>query len=301
MRFTGLFKPEYLYRPGQIVRRLRYALAGKSAGQVTVPLPWGWPVTVWKNESLGNLLIHLGVYDLAVSETLWRLSDPGETALDLGANVGVLTAALARRAGPTGRVLAFEALPKIAAELRANVEMWRDLSDASPIEIHEVALSYREGEITFEIPYYFDSNHGVGYVNEGETRQSIPGQQVVVPCSTLDKLLAAIHRVGVAKMDVEGHEAEVIAGGKGILERGVVRDWIFEHLELGRSHVTDRFEACGYSIFQIRKTFRRVELIPLASAVNKKTWEIPSYLATRDSGRAIDRMSKPGWQVLASE
>jgi hypothetical protein len=100
-------------------------------------------------------------------------------------------------------------------------------------------------------------------------------------------------------MDVEGHEAAVLEGARATLERGAVRDWIFENHH-GRSPVTDAFETYGYSVFQIHKTLRRVELVPLASAIAERTWEVPSYLATRDMDRALARMAKPGWQILRS-
>jgi FkbM family methyltransferase len=301
MRLSGLFKPEYLYRPTQLFRRIHHGLSGAGSGQVTVPLPWGWPVTVWQNETIGKSLVYLGIYDLAVSEVLWRLSDPGETALDLGANVGILTATLSRRVGPSGRVLSFEAHPRIAEELRANVAGWRDLPNAAPIEVNEVALSYREGEITFEIPYYFGGNHGVGYVNEGPSREPIPSEKVNVRCAPLDSFLCSVEQVGVAKMDVEGHEVAVLQGASESLGRGLVRDWIFEHHAHGPSALTDAFEAQGYSVFQIHKTLRHVELVPLATAVEQKTWEAQSYLATRDKERALARMARPGWQVLRSD
>jgi FkbM family methyltransferase len=299
MHINALFKPEYVYRPAQLLRRLQRGMRPAVKGQTTVALPWGWPITVWENETIGKSLVYLGVYDLAVSEVLWRLGDEGETALDLGANIGILTATLARRVGPMGRVLSFEAHPRIAEELRANVAAWRGLPDAAPIEVTQVALSDREGEVSFELPYYFEGNHGVGHVNVGASKEPIPGEIVSIPCAPLDSFLNGVPSVGVAKMDVEGHENAVLEGAKESLGRGLVRDWVFEHHEHGPSELTGRFESYGYSIYQIRKTFRRVELVPLAVATEQKTWEVQSYLATRDGDRAQARMAAPGWRILA--
>ncbi len=55
-------------------------------------------------EGVGRSLWRLGVYDLVTCELCWRLLDPGETAVDVGANIGVVTGLLARRAGPAGEV-----------------------------------------------------------------------------------------------------------------------------------------------------------------------------------------------------
>ena len=60
--------------------------------------------------------------DLAVSEALWRLLDPGALALDVGANIGFMTNLMAWRSGPCGRVLAFEPHPEVFRSLAENVE-----------------------------------------------------------------------------------------------------------------------------------------------------------------------------------
>lgn len=37
----------------------------------------------------------MGVYDLPVSETIWRLLDPGDYAIDVGASLGHMTGIMA--------------------------------------------------------------------------------------------------------------------------------------------------------------------------------------------------------------
>ena len=50
------------------------------------------------------------------------LLEPGQTALDLGCGPGTFTLALARRAGPAGRVIAVDLQPRMLARLRAKAE-----------------------------------------------------------------------------------------------------------------------------------------------------------------------------------
>src|ERR1051326_7108633 len=78
-------KPEYVFRPRQILRR--FAIRPKGADDTAeVLLPWGLPFRIRPQEVLGRAIWNTGVYDLAVSEALWRLTRPGETAVDAGAN-----------------------------------------------------------------------------------------------------------------------------------------------------------------------------------------------------------------------
>src|SRR5689334_912740 len=109
-----IIKPEYIFRPLQIIRRIALGMFPPRKELVTARLPWGWDLEVHSNDELGQTILYLGVYDLVVSETIWRLTDQGDTALDIGANAGYITSLLAGRVGRSGRVLSFEAHPEIA-------------------------------------------------------------------------------------------------------------------------------------------------------------------------------------------
>src|SRR5207302_5965996 len=100
-----------------------------------------WP------DPLGNAVARTGVYDLIVSETLARLADPGETCIDAGANVGVMSNLLAHAVGSTGRVVCFEPHPLIAATLRRNVALWEQMHGLTTIEVREVAVSSSSGRL----------------------------------------------------------------------------------------------------------------------------------------------------------
>ena len=47
--------------------------------------------------------------------------EPGDTCVDVGANIGLITLLSAVSVGPNGLVVAFEQHPKIFAYLRGNV------------------------------------------------------------------------------------------------------------------------------------------------------------------------------------
>jgi len=86
-RFSrALRRPEYVYRPSQILRRLRYALR-PPAGPVWVTIPWGMPLLVDADELHGRAMLTSRIMDLCLSEILWRLIEPGDHVVDIGAKL----------------------------------------------------------------------------------------------------------------------------------------------------------------------------------------------------------------------
>lgn len=105
-----LTKPEYLLRPSQFGRRIIEFLVPRTGIQA-VSLPWDMDIWVDPEEAIGRAIVRAGVFELAVTETLWRLTDPGDLAVDVGANIGYMSSVLARRCGPAGSVRVFEPHP----------------------------------------------------------------------------------------------------------------------------------------------------------------------------------------------
>ena len=116
-----LRRPEYIWRPRQVFRR--FGRLGKKPGETEeVTLPWGARVLVRPKENVGADIYYYGIFDPIVPEAIWRLLDVGEAALDIGANIGQNTSAMAFRSGPAGSVIAFEPHPVTFGELRRNAE-----------------------------------------------------------------------------------------------------------------------------------------------------------------------------------
>ena len=55
-------------------------------------------------DDVGRAIWRLGVYDLPVTELIWRLLDPGDSAFDVGANLVYMTGVMAARVGAQGQV-----------------------------------------------------------------------------------------------------------------------------------------------------------------------------------------------------
>ncbi len=290
-----LKKPEYYFRPSQIVQRLR--IGPEPEGWREVRLPWGLPVRVWANETIGRAVVKSGIHDLATVELIFRLVEHGDTVVDAGANVGIMTSAMAVCVGPRGQVHAFEPHPEIYAELQENVRAWEDHLDIVPVQTYPIALSDHRGLATLHIPARFKGNRGIAYVGEGLLPGEEPVKSVEVETATLDGLLGN-GAVKLLKIDVEGHELSVLQGAQRLLEERRITHIIFEEHRPLPTPVSELLESYGYRLIKFEKGFIRPKAVPARPGLPHRSFETPLYLATLAPEQALARLRKVGWQSL---
>lgn len=138
------------------------------------------------------------------------LAPRGLTAVDAGANKGVYLHHLCRS---FDSVVAFEPLPALAHYLKR----------AAPrnAKVHSVALSDHEGEAELSLPAGFNELGSIepGHTDATAETGSSAGIEVHRVCtSALDSY--GLERVGLLKIDVEGHELAVLEGA-----RRLIADW----------------------------------------------------------------------------
>lgn len=127
------------------------------------------------------------------------LADPDRDFLDVGANDG----AYAYYALPHFRsVIAVEAHPDMSRWLRRIIEPRG--------KVLAVALSDHEGSATLHIPLRESQDVTTRSSLEADANPGFEARTIEVPMTTVDAL--ALDRVGVIKIDVEGHEFAVLNG-----------------------------------------------------------------------------------------
>jgi FkbM family methyltransferase len=169
-----------------------------------------------------------------------RAIGTGQRALDIGANYGVYALSLARAVGPTGRVYAFEPSSPTRALLRESAKH----NGFAQLQIVASALSDRSGTAILqgarpELLSLADPD-----------RRDAEGERVAL--NTLDGWAArsAPGAVDFIKIDAEGHEEMIVAGGRGFFaaQNPLVM------LEVRSGPVVDlsavvELEALGYAAF----------------------------------------------------
>ena len=138
-------------------------------------------------------------------------------------------------------------------------------------------------------------NRGLGRVTAADTG----GRAVSIQLRTLDEHLPPGSLVGVAKVDVEGHELDVLRGASRLLGERAVRDLVYEDLAVQPSPVSALLRAQGYSLFTLQA--RRCGPGLRASDAPDEPADLQhNFLATLDPARAQARLAAPGWQVLST-
>jgi FkbM family methyltransferase len=265
-----------------------------------VRLPWGAVLEVNAHEVIGQELIRQNIFDIAVSETVWRLLRPGDRAVDVGANIGYLTSLCAARVGAAGAVDAFEPHPRVLARLRRNVGRLSSPPWGS-VRLHDCALGRHDGYARLFEPEGFGANEGTStMVARPGATPSGDGTGLEVRVARLDGLLVD-GEIRLMKVDVEGFEAEVFAGAQRLLEVQRIANIVYEAHDCERSPLHAMLAQHGYSIFGIGYALFGPNLTPGNAAPRiDRRWESPSYLATRDPDATLAALRRPGWQVLRS-
>jgi FkbM family methyltransferase len=178
------------------------------AGEVvTTTLRDGSRVRVRLGDYVGRALYLFGDLDPKVRWVFDRVLRPGDAVLDVGANFGAMALFAARRVGPAGVVHAFEPQRDLADLARQSAK----LNGYGTMCVHAVALSDAAGRFDLHVA---GDNSGSASLAWNRGGRAVP-VEVVRGDEYLPRL--GLPPVRLLKIDVEGHEAEVLRGAAGYL------------------------------------------------------------------------------------
>jgi FkbM family methyltransferase len=157
-----------------------------------------------EDELVGLSLVTYGEYSEGEVEVFRKVLKTGDVAIDVGANIGALTIPMARLVGAKGVVYAFEASAVNLTLLRENVE--QNYLD-NIITIVPKAASDKLGTLKVDRQSALHA-YSRRDINEGE---------FAVDCVRIDDL--SLPRLNLIKIDVDGHELEVLNGAVETIRR----------------------------------------------------------------------------------
>jgi FkbM family methyltransferase len=288
--------PPYLFQPLQVLKRLRLEYFWRSKREAFVTLPWGLPIKINPQESIGFDIASQGLYEIGVTETLWRLTQPGDLAVDAGANIGYMSSIFGVRVGPKGKVHCFEPHPEVFESLKENVETWKNDRRCGTFILHQAALGKENGKTMLHISDWFRTNRGTAWISD-KVDATPDLKAIEVPIQNLDSLLGPGEAIGILKMDVQGHELSVLQGTASLLKCHGVRDIVFEEETAFPAPIHKFLKSYGYSIFGLQDTFARVRCVSDAQPVfDPVAGNVPNYLATIDPKRAKALLRPAIWR-----
>jgi FkbM family methyltransferase len=224
---------------------------------------------------------------------LRALLKPGDTFIDIGANVGLYTLIAAQRVGEEGHIYAFEPSTKSYQRLVENVR----LNQLTNVTCFRLGLS--DTVNTLQMTVSLD-----GYDAWNSFAKPVRGRSFgseMVECIRLDDFFERedlLGRVAMMKIDVEGWESRVLLGGYKVLSREDAPILQVEFTELASqaagsscSMTYHLLEELGYRMFTYNA--RCKELIPdplrkrypyLNLIAAKKSGDVSFRLATNPFG-----------------
>jgi FkbM family methyltransferase len=169
---------------------------------IRVTLQSGEVINVIEDDYIGRMVRFFGDLDPALSGVIRSILRPGDVVLDVGANVGVVTLQAASLVGPSGHVFAFEPLTQLSTLLRNSIAE----NKFNNITIIECALSDKPGVGRMEVA---PTSLGCASLSES-------GNGQVCEMKRLDDIEFGDETKSprLLKIDVEGHESRVFAGGE---------------------------------------------------------------------------------------
>ena len=159
--------------------------------------------------------VHMGTQERVCSVLRAACSTRGgpPVVLDIGANIGFATLAMATALPASARLLAVEPSPRNLVHLRRNLAA----NGLERVEVIAAAIGAEPGSLGFHEAEFGAGSHLVSghHLADG----SMPAVQV--PVETMDRVVASrgLDRLDFIKIDVEGFETDALAGGAGTIER----------------------------------------------------------------------------------
>lgn len=247
------------------------------------------------SEEIGWAIYSRAIYELPVTEALWRLAKPGDTVVDGGANLGYATSILAARVGSTGEVHSFDPNPSAFAQLKHNIAMWEDRGQRGVFVPHQQALGAGQGTVSLHVPANSDWNGGRARIESQPIDE--PGARIDVDVVSLDAVFDNGERVSVVKLDLEGFELDALRGMERLLAERRVQAIVFEEMEPYPAPTHTYLKKAGFSIFGLENGFLRINCLPDRQPYTHPVLGPPTnYVATLDPEATVRRLQSGLWR-----
>lgn len=198
-----------------IVKGFR-AVVGKSSLTVTCmrnQLKWQLDLS----QGIDLSIFVLGSFEPSTSRALKLLTKPGMTVIDVGANIGAHSLPLAKMVGESGAVIAIEPTDWAFSKLKINAELNPSLLRSLLLVKAIITDCSRESPKEFYASWKLLGNDKTPHPIHGGSLCPAQNTESI----TLDELIASLNlpRVDLLKLDVDGFEYPVLAGGVESLTR----------------------------------------------------------------------------------
>ena len=172
---------------------------------------------------------------------LESIVEEGMNVIDIGANIGITTVAIAKRIGRRGKLYSFEPIPEYSNILKDNVSS----NGLENVEVYELAMTDEVGRVHF---YQKGLSSGIVFEERAEKFE--------VSTITIDKFLRQekTGRIDLINMDCEGSELLTLKGARETLRKNKVKIFCEIHhdflKQLGQSveDIVEYLQRLGFQV-----------------------------------------------------
>ncbi|MEN9880965.1 MAG: hypothetical protein RLZZ308_148 [Candidatus Parcubacteria bacterium] len=190
-----LFKGYLFYRKIKIKKLTKKTTGSVRLGSIHFPI-----VLSKQNGFVDEEIFWKGCYEEEVLLEIKKQLQPGDTFVDIGANIGEHTL-FAYNINKQGHVIAFEPIPFIYNQLQESIT----LNKASTVTVHNIALGNSNEQKTITVNK--NNAGGSSVVTTGDK-----DDQLTITIKKGDEYLLDEDRINLIKIDTEGYEYEVLLG-----------------------------------------------------------------------------------------
>jgi FkbM family methyltransferase len=207
-------------------------------------------------------------FDLGTQYFLMRALAAGDTLIDVGGNIGMITLLGAKLVGPAGKIVTFEPNPDAADRIE------QALADNAirNVTLHRVGLSDEASNLTLSVITAHTGMGTLAAVEEGH-RKLVSATHAVQVRRGDDLIGGDLPGAVTIKMDIEGFECRALRGMTQTLRRykpAIITEVSDHHLRRAGASAQDLFELLhaegyrGYLLTSRRRAMRhRLSLIPM--------------------------------------
>lgn len=271
-----------------LLQKIYYAIGGHGLGRIK-PLRWAYefifklfkPRSVmvqghrmWLDDKDALELAVHGIYEPVETELLKRTLKPGQTFVDVGANIGYYTLLAARLVGPKGKVYAFEPDQSNFSLLVRNVRQ----NGYSNVVVVPRAVSSKS---RVQRLFLSESNPGDHQLFDSkEGRKSVEVQTVALD----DWFKKGNEKIDLIKMDIQGTEAGVLEGFRRLMRRNprlklVTEFWPYglDRAGFSPSGYLQSLKKLGFKLWEVSEKDKTVKPARPADILRRCTPENRAY------------------------
>lgn len=215
-------------------------------------------LVVPQNDYVGRSIKYFGDLDRKVTWVVRKVLQPGDHAIDIGANLGLVSFKMLESVGSSGKVISFEPQSRMINYIEQSMR----LNGIENLHLQKMGLADKADNLRLSIP-----EHNAGAASFASEAGSHFEE---VPVTTLDEFNRnnSLDDVRLVKIDVEGFEPQVFIGGKEFFTKVKPYVIVFEENQKtdGVPESISIIQSYGYDVFSLPKAWFSVSLHPYESS-----------------------------------